>query len=145
MRGQVWCFYSTLCGVQEQLWLSFPCFSTCNINNRYNQSARTAGYNGSYLSMWVLTPATSCLYTMNIINLSTRAWVQILAWGLSGWSSHVLTMSVLVLNRYSNFPPVSMHIRIIWDYKLSIGLSLSVDSVCVLRWTSDLPHMALFY
>ena len=44
------------------------------------------------------------------------------------WSLHVLPVYVWVLFRYSGFLPLSksMHVRLIGDSKLSLGVSLSV-------------------
>jgi len=49
-------------------------------------------------------------------------------WGLSVWSLYVLPVYAWVLSRYSGFlpPPKSMHVRLIGDFKLSLGVSVSV-------------------
>ena len=48
--------------------------------------------------------------------------------GLSVWSLHVLLVYMWVLSGYSGFLPPSknMHIRLIGDSKLSLGVSVSV-------------------
>ena len=60
---------------------------------------------------------------------------------LSVWSLHVLPVSAWVLSGYSGFLPPSknMHVRLIGDSKLSLGVSVSVGdclSLCgpVMGW-----------
>jgi len=50
------------------------------------------------------------------------------SWGLSVWSLHVLPVYAWVLSEYSGFLPLSknMHVRLIGDSKLSLGVSVSV-------------------
>ena len=50
------------------------------------------------------------------------------SWGLSVWSLHVLPVYAWVLSGYSGFHPLSknMHVRLIGDSKLSLGVSVSV-------------------
>jgi len=71
-------------------------------------------------------------------------------WGLSVWSLHVLPVYALVLFGYSGFLPLSknMHVRLIGDSKLSLGVSVSVCvfacpvCLCVaLWWTGDLSRV----
>ena len=55
-------------------------------------------------------------------------------WGLSVWSLHVLPVYAWVLSGYFGFLPPSknMHVRLIDDYELSLGVSVSVYA-CVSR------------
>ena len=55
-------------------------------------------------------------------------------WGLSVWSLHVLPVYAWVLSGYSGFLPPSknMHVRLIGDSKLSLGVSVNVCvAVCL--------------
>jgi len=55
-------------------------------------------------------------------------------WGLPVWSLHVLPVYELVLSGYSGFlaPSKNMHVRLIDDSKLSLGVSVSVCvAVCL--------------
>merc|ERR1712035_185044 len=61
---------------------------------------------------------------------------SILTWGLSVWSLHVLPVPAWVLSGYSGFLPQSkdMHVRLIGDSKLSVGVNVRVNgcsSLCV--------------
>ena len=49
-------------------------------------------------------------------------------WGLSVWSLHVLPVYTWVLSGYSDFLPPSkdMHVRLIGDSKMSLGVSVSM-------------------
>ena len=68
--------------------------------------------------MWWLAPSPH----------SERVPGSIPTWGLSVWSLHVLPLYAWVLSGYSGFLPPSkiMHVRLIGDSKLSLGVSVSV-------------------
>ena len=60
--------------------------------------------------------------------------------GLSEWSLHVLPVYAWVLSGYSSFLPPSknMHVRLIGDSKLSLGVSVSVVFVSFVSvWPCD--------
>ena len=59
---------------------------------------------------------------------SERVPGSIPIWGLSVWSLHVLPVYAWVLSGYSVFLPLSknMHVRLIGDSKLSLGVKVSV-------------------
>ena len=62
--------------------------------------------------------------------------------GLSVWSLHVLPVYAWVLSGYSSFLPPSknMHVRLIDDSKLSLGVSVSVNG-CLSRLSLRGPVM----
>jgi len=55
--------------------------------------------------------------------------------GLSVWSLHVLPVYACVLSGYYSFLPPSknMHVRLVGDSQLSLGVSVSVHS-CLSHW-----------
>ena len=59
---------------------------------------------------------------------SERVPGSIPTWGLSVWSLHVLPVYAWVLSGYSGFLPPSknIHVKLIGDSKLSLGVSVSV-------------------
>ena len=61
---------------------------------------------------------------------------------LSVWSLHVLSVYAWVLSGYSCFPPPSnnMHVKLISDSKLTLGVSVSVDG-CLSRLSLCGPVM----
>ena len=81
-------------------------------------------YNGGCTVVWWLAPSPH----------SKRVPGSIPGWGLSVWSFHVPPVYVWVLPRYSSFLPSSknMHVRLIGDSKLFLGVSVIVNG-CVSR------------
>ena len=63
-------------------------------------------------------------------------------WGLSVWSLHVLSVYAWVLSGFSGFLPLSkhMHVRLIGNSKLSLGVSVSVNG-CLSRFSLCGPVM----
>ena len=66
---------------------------------------------------------------------SKRVPGSIPTWGLSVWSLHVLPVYAWVLSRYSSYLPPSknMHIRLIGDSKLSLGVGLPQTVILIVN------------
>lgn len=61
---------------------------------------------------------------------------------LSMWNLHVLPMCMWVFSRYSGFPKSrDMHIRLIGDSELPLGVNVWINGVCALRWCGNLSRV----
>ena len=94
---------------------------------------KTKGFsNRGCMVVWWLAPSPH----------SERVPSSIPTWGLSVWSLHVLPVYAWVLSGFSGFLPPSknMHVRLIDDSKLSLGVSVIVCG-CLCRLSLCGPVM----
>ena len=112
-------------------------FTSSKVKNVESISVCSGQYKNSALTLklnfWIRNLGCTVVWWLAPSPHSKRVPSSIPTWGLSVWSLHALPVYAWVLSGYSGFLPPSknMHVRLIGDTKLSLGVSVSMCGCCI--------------